>query len=762
MNEEEKYFDYEQQPGLERENKNITNDGKPLISIITAYYNCKEYIMQTANSVFNQTFPYWEWVIVNDGSTQEGTRELLEDLAKQDSRIKVYHQENQGRLIARDNAISKTTTDILYMLDSDDVLDKTLLECGYWTLKTNPDATWAYCNCVNFDGVKFLYKPEFNSEQEKTENLVIGSCFMRKKEILEVGGYNAVDKDVHEDWHLWLRLLEKKYFPIKMSYYGFWYRKRKGSTLETISKNKEKEKHAKEVIEKQAKKVKSYINAIQYPVTSGSGYFTYPEKFEWDRKPIYKKGEKQRVLFIFPWFTFGGADKFNLDLVSNLDKSKYDITIVTTEPCNYYWRQKFEKYAEVFDLTTFLHRKNWAPFLHYLIKSRNIDLVMQSNSYYGYYVIPWLKYEFPDVVFTDYIHAHDWSWRNGGYPRESNAISKFVDKTYTCNNFVKKVMQEDMKRQTNNLETVYVGVNTDEFNPEKVEIDESLKDIADKKVILFVCRIVELKRPIFMLKVFEKILEKQKDVVLLVVGDGEQYNEMISYAKTRKIDKNIKFVGMQNNVKRYYKVADVSVICSLTEGLTITTYESLSMGVPVITSDVGGQSELVNDTCGKVIPLMQSVEKDLFNRDYSKEEIDQYVNSILNIINSKDYEKMKAVCRQRILDGFSLEKMINKMDKSFTDLIKNGTCVDRKIVDNKDFVEYFLVLYNEIDKRHYFDPVGGVTDKKYTNKSANMRERLWSNPLYRVMVKFLQKTGILGLLKKTGIVQKMKNTKRDM
>ena len=56
--EENKNFNFKQIPGLEL-NKDILNSGEPLISIATAYYNCKDYIMQTAYSVINQTFPYW-------------------------------------------------------------------------------------------------------------------------------------------------------------------------------------------------------------------------------------------------------------------------------------------------------------------------------------------------------------------------------------------------------------------------------------------------------------------------------------------------------------------------------------------------------------------------------------------------------------------------------------------------------------------------------------------------------------------------------
>ena len=54
-----------------------TND-KPLVSIITSYYNSQEFMWQTINCVLNQTFPYWEWIIVDDGSTDKNSVEYLE------------------------------------------------------------------------------------------------------------------------------------------------------------------------------------------------------------------------------------------------------------------------------------------------------------------------------------------------------------------------------------------------------------------------------------------------------------------------------------------------------------------------------------------------------------------------------------------------------------------------------------------------------------------------------------------------------------
>ena len=322
-------------------------------------------------------------------------------------------------------------------------------------------------------------------------------------------------------------MLEKGYFPIRLNYYGFWYRnKKEGGVLESFRKDKKKNDYANMMIKEQSRKITKNVFAIQFPTTVTSNYDTYAYSFDWNRKPINKKGEKIRLLFMFPWLNVGGADKFNLDLISGLNKDRYEITIITTETAPYTWRQRFEEYAEIFDLTSFLQRRDWAAFIHYIIKSRNIDIVMESNSYYGYYAIPWLKAEFPEVVFTDYLHSADWRWRNGAYPRDSVAIGGFFDRTYTCTNSLKNEMMKKMGRTVNNIRTVYIGVDDKKFKTENVKISDvkvlenNLNRIKGKKVILFLCRIAEEKRPIFMIKVMKKLLEKDKNLMLLVVGDG--------------------------------------------------------------------------------------------------------------------------------------------------------------------------------------------------------------------------------------------------
>lgn len=762
--ESNKNFNFKQIPGQVLENKLSINDGKPLISIATAYYNCKDYIMQTAYSVLNQTFPYWEWNIVNDGSTEDDTDEMLEKLESLDNRIHIYNQDNAGRLVARDNAVKKANAELVFILDSDDCIDKTYLECAYFTMLTNPDATWAYGDCVTFDGQNFLWKKVFDCEQEKKENILPVTALIKKQAILDVGGYAAVDKDVHEDWHMWLRMIEKGYYPVRMNYYSFWYRsKKEGGTMASIKSDKQKQAHAEAEIAKQAKKIKENVTALQYPMTAKFYYNSYPYTFEWDRQPI-NNHEKKNILFIFPWFKIGGADKFNFDLISNLNQDEYNITIITTEPCDYVWRQKFEKYATIFDLTTFLHRKDWPAFIHYLIKSRNIDLVFQSQSYFGYYVLPWLKSYFPEMPFVDYIHAENWSWRNGEYPRDSTAIAGIVDKTYTCTKFLKAEMQEEMGRTTENVEPVYIGVDTQEFDPDKVKIEDdnalekAMEKHKGKKKILYCCRISVEKRPILALKILKKITEKRNDIVLFVVGDGDLFNKTKREAEKMGLKGYVEFFGSKDNVKPFYKACDVELICSLFEGLTLTTYEAMSMKTPVVSADIGGQKELIDNECGRLIQNIQS-QKELFSNKYYDEEIQRYANALLEILDNKEYGKMCKKCREKVVKGFTIDQMISKLENEIKSLIEHGSQTGLDAEKYRELYAQYLVLYNQLDQRYYFSDKGGIgiDGMFYEEKTQRIKDQLWKSSLWRTFIRFLQKTGLMKIAKKSGLDKKIKN-----
>ena len=673
-------FNYKQHPGRRLINRKVHIDGEPLVSIITPYYNAQKYFRETFNSVLNQTFPYFEWIIVNDGSTDEDDVKQLLELAEKDPRIKVYHKENGGIATARNLAIEKSTTDIIIPLDADDLIEPTFVECVYWSLYANPEASWSYANVVGFFHQEYLWNKSFIAKQMKEENLLTCTAGIRKKDLLEVGCYDELEKHYNEDWVLWLKLLAKGKYPVHMNWYGLWYRRTEEGVLNIVESNEDINKRAKKIIQEAAAKVDDKIEAIEFP-RYRIGEFEKPRKWEWERKPILGD-EKIKVLMLIPHMEMGGADVFNLDLVSRINKEEFEMSVIMTNPGNSTWRQKFEEHVvDIFDLTTFLDIKDWSAFIHYFIKSRGIDIVLISNSYYGYYLVPWLRKEFPDIGIIDYVHMEEWYWRAGGYARTSGVAGDIIERTYVCNEHLRELMIEKFHRKPEDVKTVYIGVDEKEFHAEGIDRGRVKKELGiqeGRPVILYPCRIHPQKRPFLMMEIAKEIKKEISDIVFWVIGDGPELPDLEEAVRKNNLTGTVYLLGRQQDMKRYYRDSDVTLICSIKEGLSLTAYESLSMGVPVVSSDVGGQRELIDERVGRLVQVLQDERKDFDKREYSREEVRRYVDAILDILRDEDgYQEMKEECRRRIEERFTKEKMVKELEKEFKE-IKGGRGKERR------------------------------------------------------------------------------------
>ena len=91
------------------------------VSIITPSYNSAKYIKQTIDSVRAQTYTDWEMLIVDDCST-DNTCDIVEAIAKEDNRVKLIRQEqNGGAAVARNRALENSTGRFIAYLDADDI-----------------------------------------------------------------------------------------------------------------------------------------------------------------------------------------------------------------------------------------------------------------------------------------------------------------------------------------------------------------------------------------------------------------------------------------------------------------------------------------------------------------------------------------------------------------------------------------------------------------------------------------------------------------
>ena len=95
-------------------------DNKRMVSIIMPVYNSEKFVSEAIESVLNQSYKNWELLIVNDGSTDQSPK-IINDYAEKDSRIKVFHRNNQGVSMARNFALDRICGEYVTFIDSDDV-----------------------------------------------------------------------------------------------------------------------------------------------------------------------------------------------------------------------------------------------------------------------------------------------------------------------------------------------------------------------------------------------------------------------------------------------------------------------------------------------------------------------------------------------------------------------------------------------------------------------------------------------------------------
>ncbi len=690
---EMQYFDFYCEPGKEVNNRISISSGLPLISVITI---CnlnfdRENIIQMMNSLKNQTFPYWEWIIVINIEDP-----FFHEISSMDNRIKLIINDYESIAKAKIFAVNNSIADLIFNFDENNLLDKTIFECGFFTLMFNSEASFAYSNIVEFGSKGLLVNNNLNISEEKKNNIISSGAFIRKNKFLEVENYDKLSDNAPRAWYVWLDMLSRGSIPLKMGFYGFWHR----NSIESLNIKENREKVLNLLGEK-INNLDDQTEIIQFDDSYEVDYKNVPIKIDLRRDPIVPKDNKKRILFILPWSVVGGADIFNFNLIKGLKNKGYEISVITTQKCDYALRQGIEQYVEeYFDLTSFLKRKDWASFIEYIIRSRRINLVFLSNSYYGYYVLPWLKCQFKDIPFVDYIHAENWTLRNGGFPKDSNAIADYLDATYTCTSHLKDVMYEDMKRSVKNVKPVYIGTDPSFFDP-NIEI-EKVNELAEyykgKKVILFPSRIVHYKRPLFAIKVIKKITEIRDDVRLAIVGDGVALEEVKRYIIDNNLQDIVTCFGLQQDVRPFYKIASATIICSLREGLTLTTYESLSMGVPIVSADIGGQSELIGEDCGELIKPYQTADEQ-FDFNYSDEEIQKYADALLRVLNKSETTNIKENCRKKIIKNFTIDKMVETLDKEFRKNIKSGSRVRKNLLSNIELAERYLLVHSVLESK---------------------------------------------------------------
>ena len=196
------------------------NSRNPQISVVMPTYNRYDTLAVAIDSVLAQTFEGFEFIIVDDGST-DNTASLLQKYAAKDPRIKIITQINHGSAIARNNGVAASSGKYIALMDSDDACAVNRLQVQLDFLKEHPDVHATVCEVhdinnfhpgfVGTAGTRVLwnaggaYKPVGLLKGGQGLNGLLGpSTLITKESFMEIGGYRPHDTII-EDMDFTLR-----------------------------------------------------------------------------------------------------------------------------------------------------------------------------------------------------------------------------------------------------------------------------------------------------------------------------------------------------------------------------------------------------------------------------------------------------------------------------------------------------------------------------------------------------------------------------
>lgn len=332
---------------------------------------------------------------------------------------------------------------------------------------------------------------------------------------------------------------------------------------------------------------------------------------------IIKTEKKIKVLHIIHGFTIGGAEKVVLDCARWFKDNPYvDIKVMTLEKEQ---GSEFENIISKEELDVDFATEVYKDTLPKALKLIGILLKYPRNQYRKNKIYNKIREYNPDIV-----HVHITSMLNyamepiiksqvgirlctiHGMPERRSKKSRLYAKlAFTKHNFlcigVTEKQIEHAKRSygLTKYEIIRNGIEIDKYKTcggnEKGILKKRLGFEEKDFVIGCVARLSEVKNHCYLLKVFERVIKKNSNAKLLLLGDGEERNKLEEYAKELGIYEKVFFAGNKSNVVDYYNIMNAFVLTSKSESSSIVTVEAQLMKIRCVTSTAIPQEVIISN-----------------------------------------------------------------------------------------------------------------------------------------------------------------------
>ena len=206
------------------------------VSVIVPVFNQGKFLSEALDSVLRQTYPYWECVIVNDGSP-DNTEEVARRYLDRDGRFKYLFQQNKGLSSARNAGITNSGGEYILPLDADDVIGSTYLEKAIRHFEEFPETKLVYCKAELFGEKEGCWDLDtYDYDRFIWRNCIFCTAMYRRNDYDKTKGYNVNMVHGYEDWDFWLTLINKEDVVHCIDEVLFYYRIKKVSMHTELTK----------------------------------------------------------------------------------------------------------------------------------------------------------------------------------------------------------------------------------------------------------------------------------------------------------------------------------------------------------------------------------------------------------------------------------------------------------------------------------------------------------------------------------------------
>jgi len=302
---------------------------------------------------------------------------------------------------------------------------------------------------------------------------------------------------------------------------------------------------------------------------------------------------RKRIALVTTQLGPGGAETVLFDIASTLCSKQFEILLLATQSRDDRWLAKWrERVDHVYDLAQVVTPERMTAAVYSIVSNWRCDYLVVQNSLYGYAAIPHLKKLMPAIRIIDVNHYVDEAWDQIASTADA---APYID----CRLALAQAVRDRLLAMGSPQSKILLarnGVDLERFQPAPFRLDST-------KNILFAARLDSRKRPVLLADIAHDLcrLRPQRDFRFVIAGDGPERERFKRRVHKLGLDGVFDFRGQVEDLPPLFEACDIVILPSRSEGVPLVILEALASARPVVASNVGAISEVLDSGCGVLV-----------------------------------------------------------------------------------------------------------------------------------------------------------------